>query len=410
MSLPFGHTLLPWPVSLLGADYGASTLARYVREYRAALDERHSLTPAQAAVESRVAALAAGLAALPQFSSSAPGGGAPALHICTVASRMEPGLELMLESARTFGLEVRVLGMGDPHLVAWGNGLGRKAVHVAEFVATLPPRDLVMLVDAYDAVFMARPSLAAYFRGLARALVREPSDPSQGAPPPPSALLPASTAAAAPAPLQGRRLPTLLFSAEKYCTGGEVGGPHPHHLRFPCLNSGGYLGPAEDIAALLRAVDWAQYHSDDQAGFHYVYGRSRARSDLPLVALDHDGEVFLTLLGVDTEGEVGREAAGAGVEAGAGAGVGGGGGGGHWFLKGSPPTAHAAVWHYPSYFKRMSIAVGLLTGRLGTGGVALARQAIGVAWGAMGAAFALGCCAGALCCAALPVAAGERKA
>ena len=117
---------------------------------------------------------------------------------------------------------------------------------------------------------------------------------------------------------------------------------------------------------------------NDQTGFYHAAARSRARSDLPLVVLDHDAEVFLTLLGVDVGREVAREA-----------------GGGGWRLAGLPPTSHPALWHYPSHYKRMSEAVGLLTGRAGTGSAGALRGAVAQAWAGMAAA-ALAGAAGAL--------------
>ena len=213
-----GHPAMPWPFHLIGADAPAGALAAQVAAYAALLEASAAQSPAQRAHEARVAAAAAALRAHPHFAR------APALHVCTVASRAEPGLALLQASARVFGLEVEVLGMGDAQLVAWGIGLGRKAVHIAAYVAALPPQDLVLVVDAYDTVAMGRPSAEAYFRGLARALLREPADPAGGGGGGGGGGEADDTAAL----LLQRRPPSLLFSAEKYCMGE---GPPPARCR-----------------------------------------------------------------------------------------------------------------------------------------------------------------------------------
>lgn len=379
--LAFGHTVMPWPLSLVGADAPGGHLAQRVRAHAAALASSRRLTPEQRSHEASVAALAAGLRALPLFAQ-----GRGQLHVCAVASRSEPGLELLQASAAAAGVQVTVLGMGDAALQAWGKGLGRKAVHVSAFVATLPPHDLVLLVDAYDAVFMGPPSLDAYFRGLARAMLREPLDPANA---PPGAAGAAAAAAALPPLgleqlLASRRPPSILFSAEQECmdvTPEQL--PRQRALqavlRFPCLNSGGMLGPAGELHRLLGAIDWARFMVNDQIGFYHALSRSRARSDLPLVVLDHDTEVFLTMFGVEVERDI--------VQA----------EGGGWMLAGAPPGARPAVWHFPSYYKRMSRAVELLTGRLGLGGGSALQRCMEIAWAAMAAAFVLGLAAAAAC-------------
>ena len=386
----FSHTELPWPVSLLGVDTPAGALAQRVRAHTSALQASQQLSATESSHEASVAYLAAGLAALPAFGGAS---AARALHICTVASRSQPGLELLQATAAHFGVQVKVLGMGDAQLVQWGQGLGRKALHVAEYVASLPPHDVVMLVDAYDAVFMGRPTLEAYFRGLARALLREPVDPATATAPDASAA--AAAAAGALPPTQGaalseqalqrlltaRRPPSLLFSAERECM--DIGPPGSAAeaaaeaaaragARFPCLNSGGFMGPAAQLHALLTSLDWGPYMANDQVGFYHALRRSRARTDLPLVVLDQGTEVFLTMLGVDVAGEVLQLPQPSAQHPGL------------WLLAGSPPSARPCLWHYPSYYKRMSGAVELLTGRLGAGGAGALRTSIAIAWGLMG--------------------------
>ena len=406
--LAFGHPAMPWPLRLIGADVSASHLAAHVRAHAAALASARQQSAEQQLFESRVAALAAGLQRLPAFGGAgAAAAPAPRLHLCTVASRTEPGLDLLRATAELHGLPLTVLGLGDAQIAGWGRGLGRKAIHMATFVAGLPPSDLVLMVDAYDAVLMGRPSVEAYFRGLARALLREPLDPASATEEQQRAQRAAALAAtgsggssgsgSGPEPLlASRRPPALLFSAESECMilkpppgeepEGQAGQDEarqrareqelrtsrsaPYAMRYPCLNSGGFMGPAGELHRLLTAVPWERYMENDQVGFYHALARSRARSDLPLLVLDHDNELFLTA-------RYAQELEGAVVAA----------EGGGWGLPGGPPAAHPAVWHYPSHFKRLSGAVGLLTGRLGQGGGGELRRCMEMGWALAAAAF-----------------------
>jgi hypothetical protein len=377
----FGHTRLPWPLRLIGRDADALAEASALRASRAAL--LHDVE-VWAPYEAAVAALAADLAARPEFAAFAGGGGgAPALHVCTVASRWAPGLDLLRESAAAVGLAVTVLGEGDTELSGWGEGLGRKLFHVGAFARALPPTDFVLLVDAYDVVFMARPHAGAFLTALARALLLEPEDPAGGgggggSPPgePGGALARARAALAASPP---RRLPTVLLSAEAQCMEDLRVGAHAPAaaaLRFPCLNSGGVLGPAGDVATLLGAVDFREELANDQRAVYRGAALARRDVTLPLPAVDHFADVFLALLGVDTTREVlwdpERRA---------------------WLLRGGAPSAAAAVWHWPGFFKRMSFAAGLLSGRRGAGADGEVAAAVSIAWAIAAAAFALGAAA-----------------
>ena len=366
---------------MIGADKDATTLSEEVADFSAALIQFTGPNH-----DANVLAVAGFLKALPRYSAYADASKAPQMHLITVASRWQAGLHLMQSTASLFGFQPKVLGMGDGLLVSWGKGLGRKVHHVTEYLRTLSPGEMVLFVDAYDCVLMGHPEMGAYYRGLARAILREPKDPAEepelgdsNRPPPPMV----NPDLNAPFPESGlkRRLPTILLSAESFCMNTpEAEKALPMHIRsgkrFPCINSGGYMGPAGDILALLGAVDWHTYMSDDQAGFYTALALSRSRQDLPLVAVDHDNEMFLTMLGVDYGSEMLLEA------------------GRGWRLAGTPRTSHPVIWHYPSYFKRMSVAVGLLTGRDGTRGSEKTQSLVAIAWGVGMLAFALGCWGG----------------
>lgn len=384
----FGHTRLPWPLRLIGRDADVAAGAAMLRASRAALSHGADVW---APYEAAVSALAGDLAARPEFSAFARGGdgSAPQLHVCAVASRASPGLDLLRESAASVGLSVTVLGEGDVEFRGWGDGLGRKLFHAAAFARSLPPSDFMLLVDAYDVVFLARPHAGAYLTALARALLLEPEDPAAGAggasgSPPGDAGGALSRARAALAASPPRRLPTVLISAEEQCMEDLREGVHAPftasgHLRFPCLNAGGVLGPAGAVAALLSAVDYREEMENDQRALYREVALARRDAALPLPAVDHFGDVFLSMLGVD----LGRELLWDPVAR-------------AWRLLGAPPSAAPALWHWPGYFKRTSFAAGLLSGRRGAAAPDEVATAVELAWGVAAAAFCLGAAAATL--------------
>jgi hypothetical protein len=343
----FPHPLLPPPLSLLGVD-GESSEALVARlgGVRAA--------SAAAPDEAAVSALAASLRA----AAPAPLRG---VHLCTVASRWFRSLDVLHESAGVFGARVDVLGAGDASFAGWGAGMGRKTLHLLHYVDALPARALVVLVDAYDVVVMRDPAEVerAYWRALARAARLEgPEDPSGARP---------------------ARAASILYSAERDCMEDLRAPAHPKAaaaLRYPCLNSGGIAGPAGDLARFLRAVDWAVEAGNDQRGAYRLVAAARANASLPLAAVDHWAEVFMTMHTVDWYDDIVLDARARAWR--------------HRAFPGSQPL----FFHWPSYFKRMSAGVRALAGDDGARARAGARAALGAGWAAGAAAAALAFAAG----------------
>ncbi|KAG8460808.1 hypothetical protein KFE25_010863 [Diacronema lutheri] len=75
---------------------------------------------------------------------------APALTAVTVATHDDGYLQPLRESCARGGVDLAVLGFGE----AWGGWTWRAAL-VADHLRTLPPRQLVLVVDAFDVALLA---------------------------------------------------------------------------------------------------------------------------------------------------------------------------------------------------------------------------------------------------------------
>ncbi len=74
----------------------------------------------------------------------------PKLHICTMATRDDKGLEYLRKSCERYNLNLQVLGYGQPWI-----GLTQKLHYCEEYAKTLPETDILMFVDGYDVIFQA---------------------------------------------------------------------------------------------------------------------------------------------------------------------------------------------------------------------------------------------------------------
>ncbi len=76
--------------------------------------------------------------------------GTPTLHVLTVSSREDPGLNQLLHSAKIHHFDIRVMGVGLPY-----SGNGHKLSYAKYYLSTLPVGDLFLFVDAFDVLFLA---------------------------------------------------------------------------------------------------------------------------------------------------------------------------------------------------------------------------------------------------------------
>ena len=227
---------------------------------------------ADAALRARIAGLQSG-GRLPTLSNVT-------THLLTVANKEDRGLGLLRLTSSAFGWALIVLGMGDARIghKGWGTGFGLKIRYQQQYAASLPPDDLLIFVDAFDVLAFGgrQAAVEGYLRACARAVTRENTT---------------------------HRAPAVLFSAEKWCWPGYkqpagVAGAH-----FPCLNSGAYMGRAADVASLLAVMEFTD-DGNDQEDFTRAYLTSRSNASWPLVVLDHEADVFLSMFEMEAEADM----------------------------------------------------------------------------------------------------------
>jgi len=184
------------------------------------------------------------------------------MKFITVSNRSHPGLELYKQSAALCGIQPHILGMGDERPLGHDSGkFGVKLWHVHNFLAQLGDKtELVLFTDAWDIVFVDSADL---IERKARALLKENNAKA-------------------------------IFGAEKYQSPKD-GYPYPPQKRaFPFLNSGVYVGQAQDLLTLLvRFRSWPveqQLLTDDQEYFVAEYFSKSG------IELDHGCLLFACML------------------------------------------------------------------------------------------------------------------
>ena len=221
---------------------------------------------------------------------------APYHHI-SLCSYPHPKFALLQRTAAWHGDTVTALGMGDVRFQRWGVGFGVKLEQVQRWLAEGPaaPDDIVLFSDAFDVMLMAGSAEVkrAYVGALRRAMAEEvdPAAVASGRPP---------------------RVPTLLFSTERYCwPDAERAGAYPasdRKFEFAFLNSGTYIGRAGDLAASMARLNYT-IAEDDQRYWTSLYLASRDDYSAPRIVLDHSADVFLCMSGYSLGEDVGWDPA-----------------------------------------------------------------------------------------------------
>jgi hypothetical protein len=198
------------------------------------------------------------------------------LHHYAVATKASPwALEGAGALVAAQGTHLRIFGMGDNRAPSPSSGFGwayaLKLLHIQQAVAGLPPDDLVLVADAFDAFSVA--PMVKFEAAFAAAVQREAR--RQEAAPPDAR------------PLE------ILVSAEAWCfPNASLAGDFPAddlQSPLPFLNSGVYMGRAGALHRLLtHGPPWSIADTDDQDWFSRAYLASRSNVSLPRVALDHD--------------------------------------------------------------------------------------------------------------------------
>jgi hypothetical protein len=176
------------------------------------------------------------------------------LHIYTVATRPDPGLDALVASCRRKGLGLHVLG----HHNRW-QGFGNKYLWTAEYLdlQKLPDDDVMVFIDAFDVLTLAdEQEILQKFRA------------------------------------SGAR---IIYTAEKNCYPDvSLADRHPASpTPFRYLNSGGGIGYVADMRAMIAAINFKTTDVDQHEIMLYCLNHPDK------IVLDTQCEFFLPLFAVE---------------------------------------------------------------------------------------------------------------
>lgn len=181
------------------------------------------------------------------------GAAASVPRFVTLASHEGPGLARYRASLARFGVTPDIVWTGKPypgHLAAMRM--------LGEHLARLPADELVVYTDAFDVVLIRDPAeLAARYRAFASPIVLSTE------------------------PGFTWKLPGRLAASRAYPPAGGKSGMYRY------LNSGGYVGTAGALAAMLGELDYASAVDCDQSLINKWFMENPGRA-----ALDYDQEIF----------------------------------------------------------------------------------------------------------------------
>ncbi len=147
----------------------------------------------------------------------------PHLHICTVASQHVQGLDQLLDSCKYFRVSLHILGEDKPF-----HGFAEKFFYIQDFIKPLPDHDIVLFLDAYDALLLATSDdiLKQFLKMKAH----------------------------------------FIISAEKYCyPDPELAPLHPPSpTSFKYVNSGTYIGYVHALKEFFKAIAPFEPQDNDQ--------------------------------------------------------------------------------------------------------------------------------------------------
>lgn len=170
-------------------------------------------------------------------------------RIVTCASKSTKNLEQLLVSAQYYGVDVEILGLGQPY-----KGNGRKFRYYLDYLKTVPDNDIILFIDAYDIIILAdkKTILDTFYK---------------------------------------MNVP-ILVAAEAYCFPFKnLANQFPRTpSRFKYLNCGGIIGYAGYMKKLFSDLPpFADHHSDQGViTKHYL-------SHLGAYQLDYNAEMFICL-------------------------------------------------------------------------------------------------------------------
>lgn len=187
------------------------------------------------------------------------------LHVCTVANYEDEGLDTLIKSGKAYGIDVNVIGMGDPYPNHF-----TKISKMYRYLDRLQPDDIVLFVDGFDVFFISSGDeiMTKFLK---------------------------------------KKVP-CIFSAEKRWypknSGSDLKIPYPEsRTAYRYLNAGSYIGYVSFLKLMLEEIIDNKYSiplsryrrlNDDQYHFHRYFLQNQK-----FVHLDTETEMFLPLAYVD---------------------------------------------------------------------------------------------------------------
>lgn len=201
------------------------------------------------------------------------------VSVFTVATEDKPELQRLLQSGARYGAKIEVLGLGKKWkggAMANNPGGGQKINLLRAALKKLPPERPVLFVDGYDVVLT---------RHITQALQ-----------------------------VWERHGEPVLFAAEPFCwpeqDKADAYPPPPEDSPYRFLNSGGFIGRARDLLALMHRP--VQDGDDDQAYYtaQFLAAAQKPTSASAPMQLDYKCELFQCLNGAldDVQVDEGRGA------------------------------------------------------------------------------------------------------
>jgi hypothetical protein len=181
------------------------------------------------------------------------------MKFITVATQENDGLKLLQKSCDHFGIDLKVLGLGQPY-----HGNGTKIHYISEYLKDLKDKEIIFFTDAYDSFFVRTPDeLEEAFKAF--------------------------------------NSPVLFSCEDNYyfriqAVQNVFLNPY-YRWRYPkskskfegyrYLNSGGYMGYAGEVLELLTKTSINMKMHSDQVNLHRHFVNHPGE-----IALDYDHEIF----------------------------------------------------------------------------------------------------------------------
>ncbi|XP_075991583.1 procollagen lysyl hydroxylase isoform X2 [Anticarsia gemmatalis] len=192
--------------------------------------------------------------------------GTEKVKVLTVATAENHGYQRFMRSAKTYGIDVEVLGKhlewtgGDMNHPGGGQKINLLKSRLEEMMKTETKDTIVLFTDSYDVLFLSNlKDIVDTFKAFPNTRV--------------------------------------LFAAEQYCwPDSKLAGKYPKiEVANPYLNSGGFIGYLPEIHEIVNYRPTSD-KEDDQLYYTKIYLDKKLRESLKM-SLDHNSAIFQNLNG-----------------------------------------------------------------------------------------------------------------